>query len=372
MLYEIHIPQGGSDRPRVENVHGDNWLDALRRGLAAAGLPAPARNLACDLQDDESVVITDTTTGWIYRVVPARGGVLPSVPTPGGSPLSPRRRSSAGTLRVSSNTAAPDASLPHDDPGAATALADPFSDDETPAVRGVGPEARGRVVAPPSRPVRPVPPSGPPPIPSATSDAVETLHRADDLLDHTTTPIDSFASPAFIAQRRAERQRRMESLEGDLAEMEHLGRDVHDACNFTLDVARAHIPSGAGSVLLIDARDRCLYFAAARGPKAAIVASQRIPLEVGIAGASIRQRQHINVRDPGRDPRFASNFADSVGYHPRSIVCAPIFAGNRAFGVIELLDREQRDAFGEDDIELLLTTARRLGEHFASLVTRKA
>lgn len=370
MLYEIHLPQPGNDKGRVESVHGDNWLDALRRGLAMAGLPAPARNLACDLQDDESVIITDTTTGRVYRVVPVRGTPAPGGPL--GAPIRRRTSASAGTVRVHTphpsgdmrGTATIDETPPIRD------LADPFSDEEfQPASGRASPAdaARLRNSAPawPGRDATPAP--------APVSPENRWPHRTEDMLDAgNPTPLEATLSPAQIAQRRADRQRRLDALERELAELEHLGRDIHDACNFTLDIARAHTPSGAGSVLLIDARDRCLYFAAARGPKAAIVASQRIPLEVGIAGASIRQRQPINVREPGRDPRFASSFADSVGYHPRSLLCAPIFAGNRAFGVIELLDREQREAFTDDDTELLTVVARKLGDHFASLLPRKA
>jgi putative methionine-R-sulfoxide reductase with GAF domain len=365
MLYEIHIPQPGSDRSRVESVHGDNWLDALRRGLASAGLPAPARNLACDLQDDESVIITDTTTGRIYRVIPVRG-----TPAPGAMPAaSIRRRNSvsAGTMRVQTPAGSDvRATATLDEMPAARDLADPFSDDDfqVPPPRVQGADAQRLRTSAAARPGR----EGHAPV--AASPAQQ---RTEDLLEPAAmaTPLEANMTPSQIAQRRADRQRRLDALERELMELEHLGRDIHDACNFTLDIARAHTPSGAGSVLLIDARDRCLYFAAARGPKAAIVASQRIPLEVGIAGASIRQRQPINVRDPGRDPRFASNFADSVGYHPRSLLCAPVFAGHRAFGVIELLDREQREAFSDDDSEMLMTVARKLGEHFASLLPRK-
>ena len=360
MLYEIHIPQLGSDKARIESVHGDNWLDALRRGLAVAGLPAPARNLACDLQDDESVIITDTTTGRVYRVLPARGGAGQSVV----ASAPPRRRASAsaGTMRVhtpSPGSAEARTTMTIDDTPPIRDLADPFSDEEFQSnTASVQPSRdarlRGSAAAHPRRDAPAAEPSWP--------------YRTEDMLDGSNTPP---FSPAQAAQRQADRQRRLEALERELAELEHLGRDIHDACNFSLDIARAHTPCGAGSVLLIDARDRCLYFAAARGPKAAIVASQRIPLEVGIAGASIRQRQPVNVRDPGRDPRFASSFADSIGYHPRSLLCVPIFAGNRAFGVIELLDREQREAFTDDDTEQLTLVARRLGDHFASLLPRK-
>lgn len=344
MQYEIQMPQQGSDQPRIEHVHGDNWLEALRRGLAAAGLPAPTRNLACDLQDDESVIVTDTGSGHVYRVMPVRVGA-------GRPPSGGPRAAPTVTWRLPTPTfeSPPDtrASAPsRNEDTTQRPLNDPFSEDE------VG------VFSTADRTPR-------------TAQGRHTLPGASrSTRDWSESSQESPTSPS-LAAHGVPRTRRAEALERELAEFPHLGRDIHEACNFAVDVGRVHVPSGAGSVLLIDARDRCLYFAAARGPKAALVATQRIPLEVGIAGASIRQRQTLNIVDPGRDPRFAASFADAVGYHPRSIVCAPVFAGNKAFGVVELLDREQRDAFSDEDADLVTLLARRLGEHFASLLPRR-
>ncbi len=316
MLYEIHLPGVGGQSPRIVQVHGENWLDALRRGVGAAGLPAPTRNLACDLQDDESVIATDTDTGMVFRVAPVQGSRSAGPLTVG--PVEAR------ATRLSSRPPDPNE------------LADPFEEEDALSQRR----------DPPSR------------------DSLPALRRSQDAVA---------ASPRATAPMGgSDLARRWDLLQRELTELDQLGRDIHDACNFTLDVIRASVACGAGSVLLIDVRDRCLYFAATRGPKAAVVASQRIPIEVGIAGASIRERQVLNIRDPGRDPRFAASFADSIGYHPRSLVCAPIMAGNKAFGVIQLLDRDARDEFPDDDAELVLNTARRLGSHFLSLLPPKA
>ncbi len=365
MLYEIQMPQAGAEAPRIEHVHGDNWLDALRRGLAAAGMPAPTRNLSCDLQDDESVIITDTGSGQVFRVAPVKRGNASIRPRPSADQLPMIRvhtpAGDRGTLDVEASDAPFDA-----EHGGARDMADPFGeepDDGLPS--GVAPMLLqpGRTQGPGAG--------------ADTMPAVPPVHGevADDVRRVTppTAPASPTTKPMGAARptdpRREEHlRRRRDAIEREMSELEHLGRDIHDACNFTLDVARAHVPCGAGSVLLIDARDRCLYFAAARGSKAAVIANRRIPLEVGIAGASIRERRPLNIVDPRHDRRFASNFADTIGYHPRSLVCAPIFAGRKAFGVIELLDREQNDAFTDDDIEVLAMLARRLGAHFASLL----
>jgi putative methionine-R-sulfoxide reductase with GAF domain len=327
-------------------------------------MPAPTRNLSCDLQDDESVIITDTGSGQVFRVAPvkrANASVRPRasadqvpmirVHTPMGD---------RGTLDMETGDAPFDA-----EHGGARDMADPFGEEPDDGLAsGVAP-----MLMHPPRTARP----------GAAADTVPAVPpvHADDSgpwrVTATAPPSSPTTKPMGAARttdpRREEHlRRRREAIEREMSELEHLGRDIHDACNFTLDVARAHVPCGAGSVLLIDARDRCLYFAAARGSKAAVIANRRIPLEVGIAGASIRERRPLNIVDPRHDRRFASNFADTIGYHPRSLVCAPIFAGRKAFGVIELLDREQADAFTDDDIEVLSLLARRLGAHFASLL----
>ena len=162
------------------------------------------------------------------------------------------------------------------------------------------------------------------------------------------------------------------SLARDLAGLPTFGADIVAACDYVLSVAMAHIPSDAGSVLLVDPHARSLYFATARGPVAASLTHKRIPLEVGIAGASIRDRVTLNIVEPGADPRFARGFAEAVGYHPKAILCAPILDGTRAFGVVELLDPLENDVAGfSAGAEGTLTSAAQLlGAHLASTLAK--
>src|SRR5439155_17808608 len=45
--------------------------------------------------------------------------------------------------------------------------------------------------------------------------------------------------------------------------------------------------------------------------------------------------------------------ARTVGYMPRSILCVPLRYGDTIIGVLEVLDKEGRDSFTPDDIEIL-------------------
>lgn len=279
MQYEILLPEAAGTPARTVTVHAENWLEALRRGHAMAGRPAPTRNLAFDLKDDGGVIVTDTETGLTSTVTPKAQTPAARAPSGGARPVPP--------------------------------AFDPFDDDED---------------APSAAPVGPVHPT-------------ETVGRS---------------APA--------------SLFRDLTGLSTLGADIVAACDYVLTVAMAHVPCDAGSVLLVDPRARSLYFASARGPVAASLTHKRIPLEVGIAGASIRDRETLNIVEPGADPRFARGFAEAVGYHPKAILCAPILDGARAFGVVELLDpRGAGGARFSAEAEVVVTAAaQRLGEHLAS------
>lgn len=331
--YEIHIPDG--DDTRVERVHGDNWLDALRRGLAAAGLPAPTRNLGVAFGADGAVDIDDAEAGRTYRVVPA--------------PETTARPASAAPIPA-----------PIED-----AFDDPFADDDE-DISGlpIRPPVQASVPSEPTRrkkrlsamawgPYRrqtrraPDAPETP-----ASLDAGEDAAPDDSaevvLAPARRRPTDPPAAPAdpLLADMRA-----LESFDGTL----------HDAAAYLLDRALAHVPSVAGSVMLVDPRDRALYFAAARGPRADALVAQRVPLDVGLAGHCLRTRRSLNVFEPARDPRFARTIADKIGHLPRAIVCLPIIAGRKSFGVLELLDPTARETYSADDETRLRRAARALG-----------
>lgn len=354
--YEIHIPDG--DGTRIERVHGDNWLDALRRGLAAAGRPAPTRNLGVSFAPDSSVDIVDGETGEQYKVAPI-----------------PEGRSTTGE-----RPAANDAPVEIEDP-----VDDPFADeDEGGAMLArapAGPMLARAPSEPPARRRRPI--TQPTPTPSRRAGGRGRLsakawgpyrQRARSAPDAPARPGaievsgDEHSSDEHQAVPNTgniSRNPQGDSLGHDARALDDFDGDIIDASSFLLDRAMHHVPSAAGSVLLIDPRYRCLYFAAARGEKADALVSQRVPLEVGLAGHCLRTRKSLNIVEPARDPRFARSIADKVGYVPRSIVCLPIISGKRIFGVLELLDREGRETFATSEETTLRRAARRLGDLIA-------
>lgn len=108
--------------------------------------------------------------------------------------------------------------------------------------------------------------------------------------------------------------------------------------------------AAAASVLILDHDANELVFSAATDSS---VIGLRIPAHQGIAGWVAMTGEPIAVSDVRRDPRFASGFAQSTGYVPRSIMAAPLLVGEEVDGVIEVLDKKNATSFGLGDMELL-------------------
>lgn len=113
------------------------------------------------------------------------------------------------------------------------------------------------------------------------------------------------------------------------------------------------IDARAASLFLIDEETEELSFEVATGPKADEVREFRIPLGQGIAGLVAATGQAMAVSDVQHDPRHASTVAESVGYHPESLLCVPLFFEDEIIGVLELLDKEDAPAFDDTDMEIL-------------------
>ncbi|MCU0271005.1 MAG: GAF domain-containing protein [Acidimicrobiales bacterium] len=94
------------------------------------------------------------------------------------------------------------------------------------------------------------------------------------------------------------------------------------------------------SVALTSEDGASLSFVAADGEAAASVVGLTISVDTGIAGWVAMSQTPMAVGDVTRDPRFARDVAEQIGYIPQSILAAPIPGPDGALGVIEVLDAD--------------------------------
>lgn len=120
-----------------------------------------------------------------------------------------------------------------------------------------------------------------------------------------------------------------------------------------VETAASVISAQAAALFLVDEESQELYFEVALGGRADEVKGIRVPLGHGIAGGVAIGGQPIAVANAQKDPRWAQDIGDLVGYKPETVLCVPLFYEDRIIGVLEVLDKEGASTFGTDDMETL-------------------
>ena len=118
-----------------------------------------------------------------------------------------------------------------------------------------------------------------------------------------------------------------------------------------VEVARAIFAAKASSVLLLDEASNELVFEAVVGEGEDDLVGQRFPAGTGVAGWVLATGTPLVIEDVARDPRFATDVAEGTGYMPQGLMAVPLLHGERALGVLEVLDRQSR--FTLEEMELL-------------------
>lgn len=120
-----------------------------------------------------------------------------------------------------------------------------------------------------------------------------------------------------------------------------------------VEVARGIFHARASSIFLLDVQADELVFEAVAGEGASSLVGQRLPSSTGIAGWVLVTRQPLVLDDLENDPRFARDVAASTGYVPKSLMAVPLLHDEEVLGVLQVLDRPQRERFSLQEMELL-------------------
>ena len=121
----------------------------------------------------------------------------------------------------------------------------------------------------------------------------------------------------------------------------------------TVETARAIFHAKASSAFLLDEETDELVFEAVAGEGADTLVGRRFPSSTGVAGWVLVTRQPLVVEDVGADTRFSREAAESTGYVPKGLMAVPLLVGDRALGVLEVLDRPSEERFTLAEMDLL-------------------
>ena len=185
----------------------------------------------------------------------------------------------------------------------------------------------------------------------ANSGSDDALARAHAVIEQQQQRIEEL-------QRRLEDSRQLDILR-DMYSLVVSTKTIaepiihHRLLDMIVQTAVTVLSARAASLFIIDTKTQELVFEVATGPKAAEVSQFRLPLGHGIAGLVAVSGQPIAITGAGDNPMHASEISRSIGYVPESILCVPLFYQDQVIGVLELLDKENGEPFGERDMNLM-------------------
>ena len=112
-----------------------------------------------------------------------------------------------------------------------------------------------------------------------------------------------------------------------------------------------------GSILLLDDETNELVFVVVRGTLEDTLLGHHIPADSGIAGWVATHREPQTVNNVRTDQRFYSSVDETFHFRTYSLLCTPMIARGKVLGVIEVLNKFNRQDFTETDVDLLSTLA---------------
>lgn len=113
----------------------------------------------------------------------------------------------------------------------------------------------------------------------------------------------------------------------------------------------------AGSILLIDPDTNELVFRVVAGPASESLQGTRLPLDVGIAGAVVREGKPLIVNRVQDDPRHYKVIDQQISHSTLMLLAVPLVVRDQVLGVIEVLNKTNGTPFTEEDCATLMTLA---------------
>lgn len=179
---------------------------------------------------------------------------------------------------------------------------------------------------------------------------------------HAPAPVKSADEPAAASEDASISDTALEDVFLEIMAIFEPDYALEDAIDFVLDLASRSVPSAAGGVMFASDQADHLYFAAAKGEGRKQLLKGQFDIAKGVPAVALREGVALALSDPSGDPRYTNELAEAAGVDVRSICCAPIQHGARAFGVMVLLNRKERGFYSQYDSNILSYIGGQMGK----------
>ncbi len=134
--------------------------------------------------------------------------------------------------------------------------------------------------------------------------------------------------------------------------------DFNHLLQLIMDTATEILDAEAASILLVDERTGELFFAASSGTSQEMLQRIKVPVEGSLAGTIYKTGQPLIVNDASHDPRHYDGVdACFNSFQTRSLLGVPLTVRDRSIGVLEVVNKRDRQPFGDEDVDILFALA---------------
>lgn len=117
------------------------------------------------------------------------------------------------------------------------------------------------------------------------------------------------------------------------------------------------VKAEAGTLWVVDKETEDVIASAALGPVAKTILNVRMAKGEGIVGKVIETGLAELITDVRTHPNWAQRVDDSSSFQTRSMITLPLAANGRVLGALQLLNKQDKTFFNEEDIHLGTTLA---------------
>jgi putative methionine-R-sulfoxide reductase with GAF domain len=133
--------------------------------------------------------------------------------------------------------------------------------------------------------------------------------------------------------------------------------DLQELLTTITGIVTSELLCEESSVLLYDQETHEFEFFTAFGETGMNYISERFPADRGIAGRALREQKTQVVNDVQNDPDFFRSFDDEHAFKTKSLIAAPLIAGEELVGVLNAVNKIETKYFDKDDDQILSAIA---------------
>ena len=129
--------------------------------------------------------------------------------------------------------------------------------------------------------------------------------------------------------------------------------DLDTLLNKIIKYAAMIVQAEAASILLLDKKKNELYFKASLGKKSREVKKYKVKIGEGIAGWVAQKGKSLIIDDVYKDTRWAKKIDNSTKFKTKSLICVPLILDKEIIGVMEVINKKDKECFDKNDEEIL-------------------